>query len=79
MPPAQPGDESPDIVLPLGDDPPDTTVPAYSSPPAWMPPPVMPRAPAETPPLAAVTTCPQCLSAVVEDDVFCGVCGFRLQ
>jgi hypothetical protein len=30
-----------------------------------------------TPAVAAVLTCPQCLSAIGKDDVFCGVCGFR--
>jgi len=27
----------------------------------------------------AASTCPQCLSAVTSDDVFCGVCGYRLK
>ena len=31
------------------------------------------------PPLALITTCPQCLSSVTSDDVFCGVCGYRLK
>ncbi len=31
------------------------------------------------PPLPPITTCPHCLSAVTPDDVFCGVCGYRLK
>ncbi len=73
-----PADDGPDIALPLDDDAPQTTVPAYASPPAWMPPPVMPPAVPEAPP-PALTACPQCLSAVVDADVFCGVCGYRLK
>jgi len=66
--------------------------PSYSAPPAWAPPPTRttsPAAPATgapspaalpaAPPLPAPTTCPQCLSQVTPDDVFCGVCGYRLK
>ncbi len=31
------------------------------------------------PPLPPITTCAQCLSSVTPDDVFCGVCGYRLK
>jgi len=69
-----------------------TPAPSYSAPPAWAPPPTQatsPVAPAAgaaspaalppAPPLPAPTTCPQCLSAVTPEDVFCGVCGYRLK
>lgn len=32
-----------------------------------------------TPGVAKALTCPQCLSSVGQDDVFCGVCGYRLK
>jgi len=32
-----------------------------------------------TPAVAKTLTCPQCLSSVGQDDVFCGVCGYRLK
>jgi hypothetical protein len=72
-----PADDSPDIALPLDDAAPPAR-PAYASPPAWMPPPVAAPLP-QAPPPPALTACPQCLSAVTGDDVFCGVCGFRLK
>jgi len=52
---------------------PSATPPAYA-PPAYVPPPAH-AAPA--PPVAS--TCPQCLSSVTAEDVFCGVCGYRLK
>ena len=58
-------------------------VPSYAAPPAWTPPPVTPApsvAPLPAPaPLPTPTTCAQCLSPVSPDDVFCGVCGYRLK
>ena len=78
--PAAPGsaDPGPDIALPLDDEAGSPTQPAYASPPAWMPPPTPAPLP-EAPPPPALTACPQCLSAVTDADVFCGVCGFRLK
>ena len=32
-----------------------------------------------TPGVAKTLTCPQCLSSVGQDDLFCGVCGYRLK
>jgi hypothetical protein len=75
--PAPLADDAPDIALPLEAEPPPR--PAYASPPAWMPPPVMPLAASAPPAPPPLTACPQCLSAVTEADVFCGVCGFRLK
>ena len=76
---------STDIDLSFDDVPPTPTTPltvpsAYSpptySPPAYVPPPT-PSAAAPAMPVAS--TCPQCLSPVTADDVFCGVCGYRLK
>jgi hypothetical protein len=67
----------PDIALPF-DDLPATPPPSYGTPPAYVPPPAQPPAPPPPPP-AATTTCPQCLSPVTADDLFCGVCGYRLK
>ena len=58
-------------------------VPSYAAPPAWTPPPAV-AAPSIAPlppaaPLPAPTTCAQCLSPVAPEDVFCGVCGYRLK
>ncbi len=62
-----------DIDLPFDD------APAPSiTPPAWTPPPAVPMPPPPAIP-AAAANCPQCLSAVTPDDVFCGVCGYRLK
>jgi hypothetical protein len=74
--PLPPTDDSPDIVLPLDEVEPAPT-PAYAAPPAWTPPPVLPPVAAPAPP--PLTACPQCLSAVTDADLFCGVCGFRLK
>jgi hypothetical protein len=52
---------------------PSATPPAYA-PPAYVAPPVPPE-----PALPAASTCPQCLSPVTAEDVFCGVCGYRLK
>jgi len=75
-------DGAADIDLPF--DPAPAAWPAHvpepptAVPPAWTPPAVM--APAPPPPAPPpVTTCPQCLSSVTPDDVFCGVCGYRLK
>ena len=76
----------PDIALPF-DEPAPTpappAVPSYAAPPAWAPPPATPApsvAPLPAPaPMPAPTTCAQCLSPVSRDDVFCGVCGYRLK
>jgi hypothetical protein len=77
---------STDIDLSFDDVPPSpTTTPltvpsAYSppsySPPAYVPPPAQPAA---APAMPVTSTCPQCLSPVTGDDVFCGVCGYRLK
>jgi len=76
----------PDIELPF-DEPAPTpappAVPSYAAPPAWAPPPAA-HAPSVAPlpapaPMPAPTTCAQCLSAVSPEDVFCGVCGYRLK
>lgn len=66
----------PDISLPFDDAP--AAPPAYGVPPAYVPPPAQPAAPL-APPAAAATTCPQCLSPVTAEDLFCGVCGYRLK
>jgi len=78
MPPAAAAGASvdPDISLPFDEGP--AAPPAYGVPPAYVPPPVQPAA-AVAPPAAAATTCPQCLSPVTAEDVFCGVCGYRLK
>ncbi len=44
--------------------------------PAYVPPPAQPAA---APAMPAASTCPQCLSPVTGEDVFCGVCGYRLK
>jgi hypothetical protein len=78
--------DGPDIALPFDDTPtlpptrPSGSTPGYAAPPAYMPPARPPvAAPAPAPALPPVTTCPQCLSAVSADDLFCGVCGYRLK
>lgn len=74
-------DPMPDIELPFDDAPASAAAPSppsYASPPAWAPPPVLPPVAAPTA-LPTPTTCPQCLSAITADDVFCGVCGYRLK
>jgi hypothetical protein len=81
MPPASQGT---DIDLSFDDIAPAPAPPAYAAPPAWTPPPATVPAPAPNAlppaaPLPAITTCPQCLSPVTPDDVFCGVCGYRLK
>jgi hypothetical protein len=71
-----------DIDLPLDITPRRGNAPAYGAPPAWQPPRAaapLPGALPPAPPLPAITTCPQCLSSVTPDDVFCGVCGYRLK
>jgi hypothetical protein len=74
MPPAG-ASVDPDISLPFDEAP--AAPPAYGVPPAYVPPPAQPATPV-APPAAAATTCPQCLSPVTTEDVFCGVCGYRL-
>jgi len=72
-----------DIDLPFDDSPAPVTSPtpaaspAYASPPSWVPPPIV----ASSAPVVAATpsACPQCLSPVTTDDLFCGVCGYRLK
>ena len=82
---------APDIDLPI--DPPvmaptapaaAAPTPSYASPPVWTPPPLpatppITAMPPAAPPLPPVTTCPNCLSAVASEDLFCGVCGQRLK
>ena len=69
-----------DIDLPFDDSPLPAPSPAYASPPAWTPPPTLTQpAQAPAPTLPAATACPQCLSPVTGEDVFCGVCGYRLK
>jgi hypothetical protein len=75
--PAPPDSIDPDISLPFDDPPPRAATPAYAAPPAYMPPPAQAPAPVAPPP--PLSTCPQCLSAVTSDDLFCGVCGYRLK
>lgn len=62
----------PDIDFPLDRLATVSSIPTYSAPPAAGP---LPAAA----PLPAATTCPQCLSAISPEDVFCGVCGYRLK
>ena len=79
-PPAHPSAPaaSTDIDLPFDDiPPPASTAPSYA-PPAYSPPAHVPPT-AAAPAAPAASTCPQCLSAVTSDDVFCGVCGYRLK
>jgi hypothetical protein len=82
MAPAPPDTvDDPDIALPFDDLPhaaAPAPTPAYASPPVYVAPPVQPPVPVAPAP-AATTTCPQCLSAVTAEDVFCGVCGYRLK
>jgi hypothetical protein len=63
--------------------PPPPPPPSPPSPPPPAPPPETPvRAlppDSTTPAVAKTLTCPQCLSAVGRDDVFCGVCGYKLK
>ncbi len=76
-----PQDDGPDIALPFDDIAASSPAPAaaptaYGVPPAYVP----PAAPAPIPPVAAASApCPQCLSPVTPDDLFCGVCGYRLK
>ena len=73
-----------DIDLPFDDAPapaaphasPSMTL-SYSAPPVYMPPPQAPSVAA--PALPVATTCPQCLSPITSEDVFCGVCGYRVK
>jgi hypothetical protein len=80
QPPFPAHDHGADIDLSFDDVPAPAHAPAptaYGVPPAYVPPPVQP---APAPPAAAAsTTCPQCLSPVTPDDLFCGVCGYRLK
>jgi len=80
VPPSQPlaPTASTDIDLSFDDVPPPTTVPPSPAPPAYSPPAYV-APPAAAPAAPAASTCPQCLSAVTSDDVFCGVCGYRLK
>jgi hypothetical protein len=83
LPPTPPA-ASTDIDLSFDDSPasatPPRATPAYSppaySPPAYVPPPAQPAA---APAMPVASTCPQCLSPVTGEDVFCGVCGYRLK
>jgi hypothetical protein len=68
----------PDIALPFDEPGAPPPTPSFGAPPAWSPPPVIAPLP-PAPPLPATTTCPQCLSPVAPADVFCGLCGHRLQ
>jgi len=84
LPPTSPA-ASTDIDLSFDDAPPaPATPPAASpaySPPVYSPPAYVPPAarPADPPAMPAASTCPQCLSPVTGEDVFCGVCGYRLK
>jgi hypothetical protein len=81
-----PATGGPDITLPF-DEPAAPAAPAappsYAAPPAWAPPhSAAPAGATNLPPAAplpAATTCAQCLSPVTPEDVFCGVCGYRLK
>ncbi|MGZ5206982.1 MAG: zinc ribbon domain-containing protein [Caldimonas sp.] len=65
-----------DVVPPAPPHASTPSVPAYSAP-VYVPPPAQP--PAAAPVLPVATTCPQCLSPISAEDVFCGVCGYRLK
>ena len=67
-------DDAPPPVAPHA---PSSMTPSYSAPPAYVPPPAQP--PVAAPVMPQPTTCPQCLSPITADDVFCGVCGYRLK
>ena len=67
-------DDTPPPVAPPA---PPSLTPSYSVPPVYVPPPVRP--PVAAPAMPQPTTCPQCLSPITADDVFCGVCGYRLK
>jgi hypothetical protein len=75
--PAPPDSVDPDISLPFDDPPLPGAKPAYAAPPAYLPGPAQAPLPAAA--LPPISTCPQCLSAVTADDLFCGVCGYRLK
>jgi hypothetical protein len=83
LPPTPPA-ASTDIDLSFDDSPasatPPRATPAYS-PPAYSPPAYVPplAQPAAAPAMPVASTCPQCLSPVTGEDVFCGVCGYRLK
>jgi hypothetical protein len=64
-----------DEVPPAPTSSPPSMTPAYSAPP-YVPPPVQPAAP---PAMPIASTCPQCLSPITGEDVFCGVCGYRVK
>ncbi|MGK2899104.1 MAG: hypothetical protein ACSLE9_10520 [Burkholderiaceae bacterium] len=49
-----------------------------AAPPTTASPPDLPPGPA-APAAATAPTCPQCLATVGKDDLFCGICGFRLK
>ena len=49
-----------------------------AGPPVTASPPDLPPGPA-APAAATAPTCPQCLATVGKDDLFCGICGFRLK
>ena len=51
------------------------TAATKAAPPAYSPAPPVTAAPAS----AATTPCPQCTAPVGSDDLFCGVCGFKLK
>ena len=78
MAPAPPDSAYADISLPFDETPP-ATPPAYAAPPAYVPPPALAPAAVSAPALPAATTCPQCLSPITAEDLFCGVCGYRLK
>ena len=85
MPSPRTGDphaEDPDISLPFDESPAaapsPSPAPSYASPRAWKAPPTPTALPVAKPPPVA-TTCPQCLSSISPDDLFCGVCGYRLK
>jgi hypothetical protein len=82
MAPPPPDSADPDIALPFDDlpsaPPPPPPPPAYAAPPAYVPPP-MPATPPAVPAPPVASTCPQCLSSITPEDLFCGVCGYRLK
>jgi hypothetical protein len=69
---------STDIDLPFDDVPPPANAAPGHAPPAYSPPAYVPP-PVAAPAVPASSTCPQCLSPVTGEDVFCGVCGYRLK
>ncbi|MEO5880843.1 MAG: zinc ribbon domain-containing protein [Caldimonas sp.] len=82
--PQAPPAASTDIDLSFDELPPASATPPATpphAPPAYAPPAYAPP-PTEAPPtqtMPVASTCPQCLSPITPEDVFCGVCGYRVK